>query len=96
MSEFKGTVGPWKVVPFVDATIIESNSDSGYGTKICEMHGRPEHFDNARLISASLDLLVACEAALKAMINDYHNRPRIGVEDACRACKDAITKALGN
>ena len=53
------TPGPWRVVPFVDATLIDSDSDTGYGTTICLLHGREEHLDNARLIAAAPDLLAA-------------------------------------
>ncbi len=79
---------PWKVVPFVDATIIDSETESGYGTEICRLHGRPEHLDNARLIASAPDLLEACKMAVTEIYWSDH-------PELCDKINAAIAKATG-
>lgn len=40
-------------------------------------------------------LLAALRAARRTMQNEWHNKPRIGMEDVCKQVDDAIAKAAG-
>src|SRR6476620_7199249 len=48
-----------------------------------------------RLREVNADLLAACEAARKAMQNQWHNKPRIGMERECEMIDAAIAKVRG-
>lgn len=90
------TPGPWLIRKgfFVhtgrfpdDARLIATTYDREISTA--------DAIDNARLVAAAPDLLQALIAARKVMQNDYHNKPRLGMERECEMADAAIAIAKG-
>ena len=97
--EFKGTKGNWEyssdngwqcnVLTDNDQQVIQlENTDSETDEGFYEMYA------NAKLISASPDMLKALQFSLKVLLRDKN--PIFSKRLAIKYCEESIEKALGN
>ena len=106
----KHTPGPWEAVevneeiPLPAGVFIAVHKAGDYSKQgcVCDIRAQgdgkyePEVTNaNAHLISASPEMYEALKDALKALTNQYHNKPRRGMEREYRLIKATLDKAEG-
>lgn len=88
--------GPWESIPSLNGKSIAVYGPTIRGcreeiARCCSWH----RAENAPLIAAAPELLKACEAARRAMVNGQTGNPWIGMAEACELIDAAIAKAKG-
>ena len=97
----KFTPGPLKVVEngIGEAVIIRDINNPILGVAACHHHGLNSNKEvmwaNAYLYAAAPEMYEALKDALKALTNQYYNKPRRGMEREYRLIKATLDKAEG-